>query len=85
MVTQVPEEFDLSRMEKKHYALTAVNGLGLAVRANYLRQGSFKSLNSAAHVVTAQISAIEVDDAMFDVSAAQGLVAWFEGSFNAQK
>lgn len=85
MVTQVPEEFDMPRMEKKHYALAVVNGLGLAVRANFLRQGSFKSINSAAHVVTAQISAIEVDDSNFDVLMAEGLVAWFEASVNVRR
>jgi rhamnosyltransferase len=83
MVTQVPEKFDVPRMEKDHYAIAAVNGLGLAVRANHLRQGSFKSLNSAAHIVTSQISAIEVDDCKFDAAMFEGLVAWFEASFNA--
>ena len=42
IVTKIPEKFDLPRSQKSKYVLTAVNGLGLAIRANYLRQGLFK-------------------------------------------
>jgi hypothetical protein len=62
--------------------LTAVNGLGLAIRANYLRQGSFKSLNSAAHVVESQISAIEIKSSHFNIANTKTLIDWFESINN---
>lgn len=82
IVTDIPEKFDMPRIEKNKYVLTAVNGLGLAIRANYLRQGSFKSLNSAAHVVESQISAIEIKSAHFNISNTKTLIDWFESINN---
>ena len=78
IVTKIPEKFDLPRSKKNKYVLTAVNGLGLAIRANYLRQGLFKSLNSAAHVIDSQMSAVEVQSSKFSMSDAQDLIKWFD-------
>ena len=78
IVTKIPEKFDLPRSNKNKYILTAVNGLGLAIRANYLRQGFFKSLNSAAHVVEFQMSAVEVQSSKFSMSDVKNLTNWFD-------
>ena len=78
IVTKIPEKFDLPRSQKSKYVLTAVNGLGLAIRANYLRQGLFKSLNSAAHVIDSQMSAVEVQSSKFSMSDAKDLIEWFD-------
>ena len=80
IVTKIPEKFDLPRSKKNKYVLTAVNGLGLAIRANYLRQGLFKSLNSAAHVIDSQMSAVEVQSSKFSMSDAQDLIKWFDSN-----
>ena len=82
IVTQIPEKFDMPRMEKNKYVLTAINGLGLAIRANYLRKGSLKSMNSAAHVIESQITAIEIQNPQFEIPSAISLIDWFEDTHN---
>lgn len=82
IVTKVPDKFDMPRLEKNEYVLTAINGLGIAIRANHLRQGLFKSLNSAAHVIESQISSIEVQSSQFNLSNAKNLINLFESNQN---
>ena len=77
-ITAAPETFDIPRTEKNEYALAAVNGLGLAIRGNCLREGKLKSMSSAAHNVSSQVAAIEITEPEFEFASAGSLISWFD-------